>query len=181
MPTILTPEVEEFRTDSIIDYFREVTEYANSLGLYNTSCIMPGVGHGISLDSVDKLADLPYMQSIGYDPYWYNRKDANAYEYVYTGTKRALEISRAYGKEHNIWIQTYNVPRGREEEIIEGTAAAYDAGARCILAWGYRGSESNDYRAQNPERTWNITVEAMRRIRDVERDRIWAENRKKYQ
>lgn len=181
MPTVLTPEVEEFRTDSIIDYFREVTEYANSLGFYNTSCIMPGVGHGISLESVGKLAELPYMQSIGYDPYWYNRPGANAYEYVYNGTKQAIEISNSFGKHHNIWIQTYKVPRGREEEIIEGTAAAYDAGARCILAWGYKGSESNNYRAENPERTWAMTVEAMRRIRSVERDRIWAENRKKYQ
>ena len=79
-----------------------------------------------------------------------------------------------------MWIQTYDVPRGREEEIIEATAAAYDAGARTILAWGYMGSESNDYRAQNPLGTWNMTVEAMRRIRAVERDRIWEENRKKF-
>ena len=49
-----------------------------------------------------------------------------------------------------------------------------------MLAWGYRGSESNDYAAKNPERTWNVTVEAMKRIRSMERDRILAENRAKY-
>ena len=142
---------------------------------------MPGETHGISLESVGKLLSIPEIENVGYDPYWYNRPGANAYEYVYNGTKQAIEISNSFGKQHNIWIQTYKVPRGREEEIIEGTAAAYDAGARCILAWGYKGSESNNYRAENPERTWAMTVEAMRRIRSVERDRIWAENRKKYQ
>jgi len=91
-----------------------------------------------------------------------------------------MQIATDYKKDHNVWIQTYHVPRGREEEIIEATAAAYDAGARTLLAWGFRGSESNDYRAENPERTWNMTVEAMRRIRAVERDRIWEENRKKF-
>ena len=42
------------------------------------------------------------------------------------------------------------------------------------------GSESNDYRAANPERTWDMTVEAMRRVRSMERDRILEENRAKY-
>ena len=31
-----------------------------------------------------------------------------------------------------------------------------------------------------PERTWNFTVEAMKRVRAMERDRILAENRAKY-
>jgi len=69
---------------------------------------------------------------------------------------------------------------GREEEVIIAADAAYDAGARCILGWGFRGSESNDYRAANPDRMWTITKEAFRRIRDRERDAILAENRKKF-
>ena len=42
------------------------------------------------------------------------------------------------------------------------------------------GSESNDYRAKNPEKTWQMTVEAFRRIKNEERNRILAENRAKY-
>ncbi len=180
MPKRSDADTELFRTDSIISYFREMTGYAHSLGLKNSSCIMPGANNGISLESMGRIAALPYLDNIGYDPYWYGESGVSPYEYVYNGTKGALEISNGYEKEHNIWIQTFGVPKGREEEIIEATAAAYDAGARCILAWGYKGSESNDYGAENPERTWAMTAEAMRRIRSVERDRIWEENRKKY-
>lgn len=54
------------------------------------------------------------------------------------------------------------------------------AAARTILAWGYRGSESNDYRAHNPEVVWAKTCEAMRRVQDMERDRLLAVYRKKF-
>jgi hypothetical protein len=99
---------------------------------------------------------------------------------VYGYTKQMMDIATEYEKEHNVWIQTYAVPAGREDEIVQAAEAAYDAGGRCVLAWSYAGGESNDYRADRPERTWIATVEAMRRIRQLERDRILAENRAKY-
>jgi len=50
------------------------------------------------------------------------------------------------------------------------TDGAYDAGARTILVWGYRGSESNDYRALNPDLAWKVIGDAMLRITNKERD-----------
>ena len=179
MPIIPDADVEKFRTDSIVEYFADVTEYSNSLGQKNATCVMLGGQLGISLDNIDALGALPYMQNIGSDPYWYGKMSSDPYKFVYDSVKKNVGVCQRFEKDHNIWIQTYAVPRGREEEIIQATEAAYDAGARTILAWGYKGSESNDYRAADPERTWNTTVEAMRRIRSMERDRILAENRKK--
>lgn len=180
MPEYTDADVEEFRTDTIVDYFKEITEYSASLGIYNTVCVMLGTQHGISLENIERICCLPTLQNIGSDPYWLGHKNVDPYEFVYNGTKENLAVSKRHNKDHNIWIQTYNVPRGREEEIILATDAAYDAGARTILAWGYMGSESNNYAAENPSRTWNMTVEAMRRIRSLERDKILAEKRAKY-
>jgi hypothetical protein len=181
MPELLTPETEEFRTDTIVEFFTEITEYSYSLGLKNAACVMPGANLGINLDSISRICSLPHLDNIGSDPYWLSHKDLDSvYEFVYNNTKKSITNSDSFGKDHNIWIQTYKNPMGREEEIIEATEAAYDAGARTLLAWGYRGSESNDYGAQNPERTWAVTKEAMQRVRTMERDRILAENRKKY-
>ena len=56
------------------------------------------------------------------------------------------------------------------EEIILGADAAYDAGARTILVWGFRGGESNDYRAKNPDLTWKVIGDAMQRIKERDRD-----------
>ena len=181
MPLYADADAEKFRTDTIVDFFREITEYSASLGIYNTVCVMLGKQHGISLETIDRICSLPTLHNVGSDPYWFSEKDVtNPYEFVYNGTKANLEVSNRFGKDHNIWIQTYDVPRGREEEIIVATEAAYDAGARTILSWGYMGSESNNYAAKNPERTWDTTVEAFHRIRSMERDRIHEENRRKF-
>ena len=180
MPLYADPDVEEFRTSTILDYLKDITEYSSSLGIYNSVCVMLGASHGISLDTIDRICSLPTINNIGSDPYWYPRTDIDPYEFVYNGTKKNLDVSNQFKKDHNIWIQSYRVPKGREEEIILATEAAYDAGARTILAWGYMGSESNNYAAENPERTWDATVEAMKRVRSAERDRIWAEKRNKF-
>jgi hypothetical protein len=180
MPSAKTGEITAFQLDSIVDYFADVTAYSASLGLKNAACVMLG-STGISLDSIDRLCSLPHLDNLGSDPYWCGAAGApEPYPYVYENTARSIANSDSYGKAHNIWIQAFGIPRGREDEIIEATEAAYDAGARCILAWGFHGSESNDYGAENPVRTWEAVKEGMRRVRTMERDRILAENRKKY-
>ncbi len=179
MPAVLTPEAEEFRLQTIVDFFSDITAYAHSKGLTNAVCVMLSEGIGINLDSISSICSLPYLDDIGSDPYWgYNGR--NPYEFVYNGTKKNLDVSNHFGKDHNIWIQMFNTPRGMEEEIVQATEAAYDAGARTILSWGYYGSISNDYGAKNPalaQAKWNS---AMERIWGWERDRILAENRAKF-
>ena len=173
-------DVSRFRTDVLLDYFGEMSDYAASLGLKNVMCVMLNPNHGLDLSSLDGMCSLPHLDNVGADPYWLGHEGVSPYEYVYKGSKKCVEIAAQYKKDHNVWIQTYKTPRGREEEIVEACEAAYDAGARTILAWGYMGSESNTYGAEVPLRTWSVTVEGMRRIRAMERDRILAENRKKY-
>ena len=181
MPEISDPDADAFGTDSIVDYFREVTEYSASKGMKNVVCVMLGT-YGMSLEVVDKICSLPHMDNIGSDPYWVGKQaanpDLNVYKFVMDGTKENLRVANQFGKDHNIWIQTYSNPKGKEEDIILAAEAAYDAGARTIIAWGYYGSISNDYAAKNPHVTWAKTCEAMQRIRNFERDRILAENRK---
>ncbi len=175
MPTEFDAEVAEFRLWSIIDYFRDVTSLSAERGIKNAVVVMLGEGIGINLSTVEEIAKIETMDNVGSDPYWYGREGVDPYQHVYQSTRENLRVSDAYGKDHNLWIQGFAVPPGREEEIILATDAAYDAGARTILVWGFRGSESNDYRARQPEMTWQIIGEAMRRIRNREWDRLRAE------
>ncbi len=170
MPNQWTEEVEDFRIQSIVDYFREVTAYSKSKGMYNAVCVMLSDSYGIHLGTLDQIAGLETLDNIGSDPYWLGQKDVDPYEFVYDGTKKNLDICNKFKKDHNIWLQCYGTPRGREEEIIYAADAAYDAGARTILAWGYHGSDANDYRAQNPELTWKTTGDAMYRLLERHRN-----------
>ena len=190
MPIVMDKDVSTFRNDVIIEYHNFISEYASSLGLRNTICFMPFQLSGMTNQTekekllnfdIDAICAMPYIDNIGTDPYWYGNKSIKSpYEYNYNATKLCIERAEKFGKDHNIWIQGYNAPLGREDEIIEATEAAYDAGARTILSWSYNGAESHSYRSENPERSWNASLEGFRRIKDMEHDRILAENRKKY-
>lgn len=175
MPMVITDEVLEFRADSIAKYLEIVTAYAENLGMKNAVCVMLGKSHGVNLENLAKLCAIPSLHNVGSDPYWLGqnlKNGAEVYDFVYKRTKRNLDLCYEYKKDHNLWIQAYNFPKGREEEIINATDAAYDAGARTIIAWGFRGGESNDYRSQCCDRTWHCVGEAMRRIKTRHNDKI---------
>ena len=86
-------------------------------------------------------------------------------------------MADTFKKDHNIWVQAYGFEAGREDEIVIAAEAAYDAGARTILTWSFRGGESNDYRAENTDRIWQITGEAFGRLRSRWYDEILADIR----
>lgn len=170
MPSELTKEVEEFRIWTVADYFREATACSAGKGIENIVCVMLGDEYGINLETIESIANIDSLQNIGSDPYWYGEKDVDPYDFVYKATKKNLAISEKYHKDHNIWIQGFGIPAGREEEMIDATDAAYDAGARQILVWGFRGAESNDYRAKQPDLAWKVMGDAMARITERERN-----------
>jgi len=179
MPEVMDDDVAEFRVSTLVDYFSEVTAYAASKGMKNAVCVMLGTHNGINLDNIERLCSIETLDSIGSDPYWLGR-DVDPYEFVYNGSKKNIEVSQRCRKDHNIWIQAYSNPRGREEEIVLAAQAAYDAGARTILAWGYYGSQSNDYGAENAPLVWKKTCDAFERIYSQERDSIIQEKRRLY-
>ena len=116
MPEYADPEVDSFGTDSIVDFFRDVTGYSASRGMKNVVCVMLGT-YGMSLEVVDRICSLPHMDNIGSDPYWVGAKKTNpelsVYQYVYEGTRENLRIAGQFQKDHNIWIQSWANPRGK--------------------------------------------------------------------
>ncbi len=183
MPVEPDADAKNFGTDTIVDYLAEMTEYSAARGMINTVCVMLGT-YGMSLEVVDRICALPHLHNVGSDPYWLGAKaknpDLSVYEFVYNGTKENLRVANQFGKDHNIWIQAYGNPRGREEEVVEAAEAAYDAGARTIIAWSYGAGSSNDYAAENPPVTWSRMLDGFARVRNMERDRILSENRRLY-
>ena len=187
MPAIMDADVIDFRNEVLIEFHDFISEYAAGAGMTNVICFMP---FQISMNPDDdirrggldiaRICRMPHIDNISTDPYWFGKGPGHEYEYVYNVTKACVDTADKFGKDHNIWIQGYNAPRGREDEILTATAAAYDAGARTILSWAFHASESNTYRSQNPARSWLYTVEGMKWIKAMEREKILEENRKKF-
>lgn len=179
MPRFQNDDVLNFRVNTIVDFFREMTVYSKSKGMENSVCLMIRTTDADDMEvRVTKaVCELDTMDDVGSDPYCACNVD-NVYKYTYDITKFNIDICNKVGKSHNIWVQTYNNPLGKEEQIIEMIDGCYDAGARTILCWSYHGAIGNDYRAKNPDVVRAKTRDAFRRIWEEERNRIREENRK---
>ncbi len=194
MPLIADADVAKFRSDTITEFHDYIVSYAKKLGLTNVITLLPdqmermyknvSFGNELGVIDVSRICALENVDNFGTDPYWFGTPayapDGNPYEYVYNATKACVDVANRHGKDHNIWIQGYGAPAGREDEIIIASEAAYDGGARTILSWNFHGGEANNYRSHNPDKTWMMTVEAFKRVKGMERDRVLAENRAKY-
>ena len=186
MPVAPDKDCCDFQVWTIVNYFDQVTAYAKAKGMENSVCVMLGGQFGISLDNIGELGKLPTMDNIGSDPYWLNRNHpertgAWVYKFVYENTRKNLTVCEETGKGHNIWVQCFANPAGYEEDIVYAAEAAYDAGARNIFFWGYKGCEGNEYRAEKPEFTWRATGDAALRLLNKERDRVIAAAKKELQ
>jgi hypothetical protein len=185
MPVKPDRETLEFQIWTIVNYLDQVSAYANSLGMENSVCVMLGGHHGISLESIDELCKLKYMDNIGSDPYWSwstqraNWSEEDVYEFVYTNALKNMKASEATGKDHNIWVKAYGLHAGTERDTVYAAEAIYDAGARNIFFWGYRGCDGNEYRSHNPELQWKATGDAVTRLWEKERERVVSAARKK--
>lgn len=173
MPQIPDADCFDFQEWTITNYFKEVTAYAKAKGMENIICVMLGRKHGICLDNISELGKIDSLDNIGCDPYWVGRATGpEVYKSVFEATQKNLEVAAQYNKDHNIWIQGFYNPAGLEEDIVYAAEAAYDAGARNILVWGFRGSEGNNYHAIKPEVVWQKMGDAMERVLNKERDRV---------
>lgn len=172
MPTVADERVYEFQKESISKYFGAVCEYSTGLGMENIVCLM-----SVSEGFADAIMSLPFVDDVGTDPYWiYENKDP--YGYVYEKSRAFIDSASKKGKRSHIWLQTYMNKSGCEDEIYMAAEAAYDAGARTILSWSYRGGEACDYKADNCDMVWNVTGDAMRRLKDRYLDEMREEKRK---
>ena len=183
MPIKPDADCADFQIWTITNYFKKVTEYSTSKGMENSVCVMLSKGIGISLDNIDEMAKIDTMQNIGSDPYWsYTRRDwtyEEIYEYNYTNAKKNMDVCEKAGKGHNLWVKAYGLPAGTERGTVYAAEAIYDAGARNIFFWGYRGCDGNEYRSGAPEMHWKAVEDAVARIWDKERDMIVTNARKK--
>ncbi len=174
MPNFITPEVESFRRDSVINYFAKATAYAKEAKMRNTVCMY--------LDSwwfAKSIAALSSVDEVGTDPYWTNKTE-DVYGFVYEKSKEFIDTAAELERPSHIWGKGYGFKNGFEDSVFEGTEAAYDAGARTILSWSFRAGEACDYRMQCPDLGWHIIGESMRRIRDRHVDECINNKRKKY-
>ncbi len=168
MPTEMTEEVMEFRDNTIVEFLKELMDYAKSRGLRNAVCFLPLEGGIVSLRDVEKVVSLDSLDTVGSDPYWFSFERFTGMgrrEFVEYWVKKIQKLAMKYGKDTHFWVQAFKVPAGREEELVDGVKQMMDLGVDNVAFWGYRACEPTSFiLPDDPEKVWNMVVEIIRRF-----------------
>lgn len=166
MPLSLTPEVETFRENSLIDFLNEMTEKVHRLGKRNSLCLLPP-WFPAGIENWNRIAELPFVDEISSDPYWEKTTPSETIKENYREiSKRLLSLAQKYNKDAQMWIKNYHIVEGKESDVRLATEEAYNAGIRNIFAWSYRGSEYLSWlRSDNPELVFETQIHALENLK----------------
>lgn len=163
MPAVLTPEVRAFKEESIVDLTRSLCDQTAAKGLKAGVCLLP-FENSSTVNDWSKVAQIPSLSVIGTDPYWQPR-EADVESYVGRFAQRIAKLSAQYGKEGQLWILNFNIPKGEESKIQIALEAGYRQGIRNFAAWSYYGASYIKLRAEDPEAVWNTLKEEYGRLK----------------
>ncbi len=156
MPLILNEDIVKFRNDSILDFFKFITSYAEEIGLKNYLCFLPEESKEIGITNYEDISSLNNIENVGSDPYWY-AFNKPIESFVEETTKKISEISKKYSKDNHIWIQSFKVPNEREEEIYTAFEIIKNYPIKDVLFWGTEGCKIiSSISSDNPEKVWEI-------------------------
>jgi N-acetylmuramic acid 6-phosphate etherase len=132
----LTPEAQQFRERSVVDFLGEVTAHVAARGGKNTICLLPLTegAHGVS--DWDSVAALPHLSVLATDPYWKNF-DESAESFVGRFARLLAETTARNAVEAQMWLPSFGLTREDIPDLEAAVRATRAAGIDDVWTWGY--------------------------------------------
>ena len=132
----LTPEVQQFRERSVVDFLGEVTAHVAARGGKNTICLLPLTEgpHGVS--DWDSVAALPHLSVLATDPYWKNFAES-AESFVGRFARLLAETAGRHDVEAQMWLPSFGLTRDDIPDLEAAVQATHAAGVDDVWTWGY--------------------------------------------
>ena len=132
----LTPEVQQFRERSVVDFLGEVTAHVAARGGKNTICLLPLTEgpHGVS--DWDSVAALPHLSVLATDPYWKNFAES-AESFVGRFARLLAETAGRHDVEAQMWLPSFGLTREDIPDLEAAVEATRAAGVDDVWTWGY--------------------------------------------
>ncbi|NOY07793.1 MAG: hypothetical protein GXP33_02995 [Spirochaetes bacterium] len=165
MPEVIHESVVAFREETILNFLTGMLAYSRDKGQKNTVCLLPTGNPLIAgVAEWEKVAGLPGLDMIATDPYWFVWGE-KVEEFVPDFTKKVLSLGEEFHLETQVWVQAFNVPQGREEEVGRAVELIAGLGGKNIAAWSYRaGSPMSGIKSANPQLVWQILGDAYKNL-----------------
>ena len=132
----LTPEVQQFRERSVVDFLGEMTAHVAARGGKNTICLLPLTegAHGVS--DWDWVAALPHLSVLATDPYWKNF-DESAESFAGRFARLLAETTARNDIEAQMWLPSFGLTRNDIPDLEAAVRATRAAGIDDVWTWGY--------------------------------------------
>jgi N-acetylmuramic acid 6-phosphate etherase len=132
----LTPEVQQFREGSVVDFLGEVTAHVAARRGKNTICLLPLTDgpHGVS--DWDSVAALPHLSVLATDPYWKNFAES-AESFVGRFARLLAETAGRHDVEAQMWLPSFGLTRDDIPDLEAAVRATRAAGVDDVWTWGY--------------------------------------------
>ena len=166
-PSERTPDLNKFQEDCITEFLTEIIAYGKQKGRKNALCVLPNKDPEHSTANFERMAAIPDLDIFGTDPYWVSFKKDLA-EFVGGNSREVMELCAKYGREAHMWIQSFHITEGREQEVVEATKLMAECGVRSIANWGFDACKHISWiRPANPDLVWSKVKEAYAAVRHL--------------
>ncbi|MFL5960304.1 MAG: hypothetical protein ACJ75G_08590 [Gaiellaceae bacterium] len=136
IPAELTPEVERFREESVVDFLRQLVAYVAARGGKSTVCLLPATEGPHGLADWDGVAALPGLDGLATDPYWKHWGE-RAEPFVRRFARLLRETADRHGVAAQLWLPSFGLDRGDVPDLEAAISAAREEGVDDLWTWGY--------------------------------------------
>lgn len=162
MPIDYNQDISDFRNDTAVEFFSQMTEYSKQIGLKNVVCFLPLETDLFGIKDFESIAKLDSIDDVGTDPYWF-AFGLPMKPFVEESAKKITEISHKFKKTAHMWLQGFKVPENREAELSEGFRLMKEHRIDKVLFWGvYACEHISSISPDNPEKTWSTILKIVK-------------------
>lgn len=159
MGKTLTPEVVKFRQSTLISFLKTLCDQVHKQGLRNAVCLLPvplpKFSRILGIEDWRSLANLTEIDILSTDPYW-ALMNTSVEKFVRFFSKKIVELSREFGKESEVWIQAFKIPKVRAKEVLKAIQVASSFKPSRIAVWSYEATACmSELACDEPELIWN--------------------------
>jgi|GEM_PF-3374409 len=167
LESTLSDDVVRFRENSMLEFLSDLVDVVKTAGKEVTICMLPFEGEKrrlIGAPDWDKIRVLD-ADVLATDPYWMTfGEDMTSFVTRHVG--RVLKACLGTGKRAQVWVQLFNVPEGREGEVIEGIGLINKIqmegkSVDSLFGWPFLAGKNSILASDNPELVWKNFLAAL--------------------